>query len=283
MYTALQTGAIGIKDITLPGQIQLAADYGFMGLSFSIEEVEKMGVERAKELFSEKNVRPAAWGLPVNFRADDATFESSLDRLRQLTATAKKLQCYRTATWILPFSDDRPFKENLEWHRNRLGRIARILADHGCSFGLEFIGPRTLRKSHKYEFIYTMDGMLELCAKIGTGNVGLLLDAWHLYTSHGKVEDLTKLKDKDVVVVHVNDAPRGIAVDDQIDNRRCLPGETGVIDIVAFMKGLSGIGYSGPVIAEPFSESVNKMPAADAARATSESLSKIWKQAGLKE
>ena len=49
---------------------------------------------------------------------------------------------------------------------------------------------------------------MDLAAAIGTGNVGLLLDAWHLYTGGGSIDDLDKITAKDVVVVHVNDAPR---------------------------------------------------------------------------
>ncbi len=63
--------------------------------------------------------------------------------------------------------------------------MAQILADHGCRLGLEFVGPKTLRDSQRYPFIYTMAGMLALGDAIGTGNVGLLLDCYHLYTSHG--------------------------------------------------------------------------------------------------
>ena len=281
MYTALQTGAIGIRDMPLPKQIHLAADNSFTGLSFSIEEAVKIGVERTKTLFAEKKVKPATWGLPLNLTANDADFERSLTDLVEYASSAKKLECHRTSTWILPFSDEVPFDENFELHRNRIRATAQVLADYDCSLGVEFIGPKTSRQEHKYEFIHTMDGMLKLCRKVGSGNVGLLLDAWHLYTSHGTTADLTRLTDQDVVVVHINDAPRDVPVDEQIDKRRCLPGETGVIDIVGFMKGLEDRGYTGPVIAEPFNERVNRLPPDEAARATAGSLMKIWEQAGL--
>ena len=41
---------------------------------------------------------------------------------------------------------------------------------------------------------------------------GLLLDAWHLYTSGGSVDDLDKISKSDIVNVHVNDAPRGLTM-----------------------------------------------------------------------
>jgi sugar phosphate isomerase/epimerase len=121
-----------------------------------------------------------------------------------------------------------------------------------------------------------MDGMLALAAAIGTGNVGLLLDVWHLYTSHGTLDDARKLTRDDVVTVHVNDAPPGIAVDEQIDNVRTLPGETGVIDIKGFLETLQAIGYDGPVTAEPFSQRVRELKPEEAVRETAAAMNKIW-------
>ena len=118
-------------------------------------------------------------------------------------------------------------------------------------------------------------------ARIGTGNVGLLLDCWHWYTAHHTADDLHKLTNDDVVYVHVNDAPAGVDVDAQVDNVRALPGETGVIDIAAFLQALDAMGYDGPVTAEPFSPALGEMPDAQAAETTRASLDTIWQAAGL--
>lgn len=83
--------------------------------------------------------------------------------------------------------------------------------------------------------------MLELCDTVGA-NVGLLLDAWHWYTSGNDKADLELLTAKDVVDVHVNDAPAGVPIDEQVDGVRCLPGETGVIDLNTFFRCLAARG-----------------------------------------
>jgi sugar phosphate isomerase/epimerase len=100
-------------------------------------------------------------------------------------------------------------------------------------------------------------------AEIGP-NVGLLLDCWHWYTSHGTLEELHTLRPEQVVYVHVNDAPSGIPVDEQLDHVRALPGETGVIDIAGFLGVLQSIGYDGPVVPEPFKKELNALPSDDA-------------------
>jgi sugar phosphate isomerase/epimerase len=118
--------------------------------------------------------------------------------------------------------------------------------------------------------------MMELVDAIGTGNVGLLLDSWHWYTSHGTVEELLQLSNKDIVHVHVNDAPSGIAVDQQMDNRRGLPVTTGVIDMKGFINAVVKIGYDGPVECEPFDQKLSGMENDATLQKTIASLNRLW-------
>jgi sugar phosphate isomerase/epimerase len=112
--------------------------------------------------------------------------------------------------WCPSGSDTRPYDENYAWHNERFRPIAEILQEQGCLFGIEFLGPKTERGATVSPFIYTMQEMMKLAGDIGTGNVGLLLDAWHLYTSGGTLDDLDEITAHDIVTVHINDAPAGI-------------------------------------------------------------------------
>ncbi|KPK38835.1 MAG: hypothetical protein AMJ65_12310, partial [Phycisphaerae bacterium SG8_4] len=158
----------------------------------------------------------------------------------------------------------------------RFREVAKILKDHDISLGLEFVGPRTSRARSRFAFICTQVEMMELAEAIGTGNVGLLLDSWHWYTSHGTIEELLQLSSKDVVHVHVNDAPSGIDVDEQMDNRRQLPVTSGVIDMKGFINALVKIGYDGPVECEPFDQGLRKMDNDPALRKTKDALDRVW-------
>jgi sugar phosphate isomerase/epimerase len=285
MYPNLGVGAIGHK-ATLAESIDFAHRYGFRGIDFSISEVQALANERGvayvRDLFEAKGVMPAVMSFPVEFRRDEATWRDGLAALSAQAKLAAEIGCKRTATWIPPGHNERTFAENFKFHVERLSPAAAILADHGISFGLEFIGPKTLRKSFKYRFIYTLEGMLALGLALGTGNVGLLLDIWHLYTSHGSLDQVRELDNAEVVVVHINDAPQGIDVDEQLDQVRALPGETGVLDIAGFLQALEEIGYDGPVTVEPFSQRVREMTTEDAVAATAASIQKVWPHAGIK-
>ncbi|MBI4530875.1 MAG: sugar phosphate isomerase/epimerase [Candidatus Latescibacteria bacterium] len=284
MFMNLSPGAIGIR-ATLDEAIDLAKATGFQGIDLNIREVaelvEKTSIDHVTSLFKEAGVRPGGWGLPVNWRGDEGTYQADLQALPGLAEVGAKIGCTQVPTWVLSFSDELPFRENFEWHVKRFRPVAQILKDHGCRLGLEFLGPKTIRNGHRYEFIHTVWGMLDLCSTIGTGNVGLLLDAWHWYTSHGTIQLLRNLRAENVVYVHINDAPRGIPVDEQIDNVRELSGATGVIDLVGFLTSLQKIGYDGPVTPEPFNKRVNEMEASEAARVTYEALAGVWRAAEL--
>ncbi len=279
MYPALSPGAIGVE-LPFAECAKLAADVGLKGIAVDMRAAgeDPEGLRRVLEV---NKLSPAAWGLPVDFRRDEDTFRKGLSGLPEAAKTARLVGATRCSTWIIPFSDSIPFDENFDLHKTRLRACAEVLAEHDCRLGLEFVGTGTMRKGHAHEFIHTQDGMLELCEAIGTANLGLLFDSFHWYTSHGTKDDIHKLSDSLIVDVHINDAVEGRGPDEQIDNERRLPGESGVIDLGTFLQGLQRIGYTGPVTPEPFSQKVREMPPDEAIRTTAKALLKVWKQAGL--
>lgn len=287
MQKAFSPGAVGIRGLNLPGQVTLAATAGFDSLIFDVREAATLadthGVASVKDLFARAKVAPGGWGLPVAWQNDDR-WKADLRDLPRLAALGRALGSDRVATWVPAGSNERAYPENFAWHVERFRPIAETLRAEGCRLGLEFIGPKTHRTRFTHEFIYTMDGMLELGRAIGTGNVGLLLDAWHVYTSGGRMADLGRLTAEDVVVAHVNDAPPGIPIEEQNDQVRALPCETGVIDLAGFMAELRRMGYDGPVMPEPFSARLNERAPSDpegVAREVAASLNRLWEIGGL--
>ena len=280
MFPNLSPGAIGVR-ANMEESVKLAAAAGFKGVDVGLAEAQSYGIERTKDLFTSNGLLMGGTGLPVEFRKDDKTFNDGLRELPQWAEIAEKLGCTRFNTWVLPGSNEMPFQEHFQLLRNRFRECALILRDHGHRLGLEFIGPKTLRSRFTHQFVYTLPGMLELCDAIGTGNMGLLLDCWHWYTSRGTLEQITSLKPEQVVYVHVNDAPAGIERDEQIDNVRAMPMETGVIDLPGFLKGLEEIGYDGPVTPEPFKKELADCAPTEAVRLTAEAMKKAWHAARI--
>jgi sugar phosphate isomerase/epimerase len=281
MFRNLSPGAIGIRT-DLAGTVALAQRNGWQGVDLPLGEAARLAAERTPEdvaaLFEQAGLRLGGWGLPIDWRGDYD--RAALATLDQQAALAQRLGCTRANTWLLPASDELPFRENFDRHVAKLRPVAEVLATHGCRLGLEFIGPRTMREGHRYGFIYTLEGMLCLAQAIGP-NVGLLLDSWHWYTSLGTLADIRALRADDVVYVHINDAPEGVAVEAQLDQVRRLPTATGVIDLAGFLGVLREIGYDGPVTPEPFEQRLNELPPDDACRAAHDSMVELWRRAGF--
>ena len=287
MYSSLMPGAIGIKGLSLQDSIALAAQAGFDAVWFDIKEAKALadqhGVDHLKDLFASKGVKPDGWGAPVRWQ-DDANRDADLEALKPLADLGVALGNPFTTTGIMPGNDEREFDDQYAFIIERLRPFAEALKASGVSLGIEFIAPKTLRDKFKYEFIYSMPQMLQLAADAGTGNIGVLFDVWHHYTAHGTLEELDLLNTDNVFVVHVNDAPTGLEIDEQQDLSRTLPMETGVIPAPAMIAKLSEIGYAGPVIAEPFSARVNELAATDPAAAateTRESITKLFATSGI--
>src|SRR5690349_1882661 len=287
MFRNLSPGAIGIRGLGLAESVALARQTGFAGVDLPIREAASLAAERGiahvRPVFAEAGVRPGSWGLPFDWR-DGSAWRAGLAELGALAEVARQLGCTRVSTWVPSGSDERAMAANRAWHAERFGPIAEALGPSGCRLGLEFIGPKTYRDQFAHPFVHTMEGMLDLIEQVGAPNLGLLVDAWHVYTSHGTNEQVARLRPEQVVVVHVNDAPAGIAIDEQDDHVRRLPCATGVIDLAGFMAALRTLGYDGPVTAEPFDRDLNTQAAADpaaAAQTTARSLARLWQVAGL--
>ena len=259
--------------------LEYAVKYGFGGIAPSEGEFEKKSAAEIGEwlaIMKDKGIQYGAAGLSVEFRRDEERFRSDLAQYPKRAALLKQLGVTRVATWVLSGHNEMTYLEQFKLLETRFREIAKVLKDHDLRFGLEFVGPRTTRRRFRYPFACAQRDMMELVNAVGTGNVGLLFDSWHWYTSHGTLEELMQLSNKDIVHVHVNDAPADIEVDEQIDNRRGLPATTGVIDMKGFINALVKIGYDGPVEVEPFDQELRKMEPDAAVKKTAESLDRVW-------
>jgi len=286
--------------------LKIAKATGYEGIEVNMEEIAQLVQERSidyvKSLFSDAGITIGGWLLPSAWKEDykyvspsweDVKFtwrggerqlQNLLKALPDFAKIGQELGCGRVYTWILTFSDEMDYDDNFRWHVERLHPVVDILRDFNCRLGLEWQAPKTLRKGRKYEFIKDMKGTLELCREIeaGRGSVGLLLDSWHWYLSNGTLEDIRKLKAQQVVYVHICDAPPGIPMDRQIDLVRSVPGETGVIDLIGFLKCLEEIGYDGPVTPSvPGSKTLEGLSLQEEAQVNCNALVKLWQAAGL--
>lgn len=287
MNQGIIPGAIGVGSLNLQESVSFAGRHGFDTVMVNIREIHELaqqhGIDYVKDLFAEYGVKPGGWSLPVRW-SDDETRDEGLAELPALMETANAIGCTSATSGVGPGTDELEYDQQFERTVARLTPVAKALEQGGCRLGLEFIGTPSYRAQWKNEFIYDLQGMMSLIEAVGSPALGTLFDVWHHWVSGGTAEQIDQLSAADVVLVHVNDAPTGLTIEEQIDTQRTLPMETGVIPAPEMLKRLRGIGFDGPVMPEPFSAKLVEIAADDpdaAGRATKESMHALWKAAGF--
>jgi sugar phosphate isomerase/epimerase len=278
----LRCGSIGVKADQREA-IRLAHEHGFESVTPEPHYLATLSAGQRQELVAEMKAKHLVWGsagLPVEFRKDEGSFRSGVQDFPKLAEAMQDAGVTRVGTWLRPQHDQLSYVANFRQHARRLRECAKILKDHGQRFGLEYVGPKTLWASSRHSFVHSMVETKDLITEIGVDNMGFVLDSWHWYTAHETVDDLRSLSNKDIVACDLNDAPKGIEIDQQIDNRRELPAATGVIDLKAFLGELVAIGYDGPIRAEPFNQTLNKLDNEEATAATAKAMKKAFALVG---
>ncbi len=254
--------------LPLPEQVALCARHGFAGLEIGMDAVRDLGIENARALFQHANVKPVTFGLPVEWRKDEETFDAGLAQLPMLARLASDLGITRCTTYVFP-STDAPVADYAATSIRRFTAIAAILDKQHIHLGLEFLGPQQFRPDPDNVWFYDIAGALTVADEVNRAasiqNVGLLVDCWHWHASGGTQMDLASIPLEQIVHVHINDAPAGVKLPDVVDNVRELPGATGEIDVRGFISTLRALGYDGPVAVETFSQKLSEMSPDDAA------------------
>lgn len=260
----------------------LASQFGFGAIDAGGKELEDWiaaaGLDGVNSVLQQANVQIGSIDLPVEWRQSEEKFREGLPRLAKDAQTAAQLGVTRCCTYVLPSTDENAARF-MAIATRRLRTCADILGAYGIRFGLEFVGPHHLRTRWAHPFIWDISSTLDFIEAIGKSNVGLLFDAYHWYTNEATYEDILKLRAEQIVHVHINDAPH-VPIAQVLDNDRLYPGE-GAIDLVAFLKGLQAIGYTGVVSQEILTPQPPTAPAEELLARSQRAFANVFAAAGL--
>ncbi|MBM3754470.1 MAG: TIM barrel protein [Acidobacteria bacterium] len=259
MLTCLTPGSIGVKANQLE-TIEFAHAFGYEAVQPFGEELVNLDIAAVTDKLRQYRLVWGQAGLALDFRKDEETFRAGLKELPRIATALQKAGASRIGTWISPNHDALPYLANLRQHARRLREAAKVLADNGQRIGLEYVGPKTLWSAKRFPFVHSMAEMRELHSEIDMKNVGFVLDSWHWYTAGESLADLKTLRNEEIVCIDLNDAPAGIAIDQQIDSKREIPLATGVIDVRGFLNTLHALGCDAPIRCEPFNAALRAKP-----------------------
>jgi sugar phosphate isomerase/epimerase len=284
MFKNLSTGGLGIAGVQSE-IIELALSFGFRSIELDLVEFDQRttarGFDYAIRLIKSAEIGLGFFRLPVAWNDTDKRYEDEMARLPARAELAARIGCARAIATVDPFSDERPYHENFEFHRRRIGEIGQVLGQHGVRLGLEFLAPAALRDERAFEFIHTFDELVKLAAAVGEENVGVVVDVWHRHVCGSPVSEFEALSADQIIAVNLADAPNDKPASELTEKDRLLPGSTGVIDSESIVRRLSEIGYKGPVTARPHRSTLPRLGRVDIVRSLGESLESIWIAVGL--
>jgi sugar phosphate isomerase/epimerase len=289
MFACFNARAVGLATLGTESTIHLAASAGFKGVDLMVRDIVLRGEDPAtiRSLLDDRGLKAGAFPFPIDWRKNEASFLRDFETLPPLLEAARVLGLARTGTWVMPESPDRGMtrSEMVDLHVTRLGRIARLLNDFGIRVGLEVIGVESFRSGRGERFVTRLG---DLDPKLGTiwdesPNLGILLDAFHLYASGEPIEAGLAWGVEQIVWVHVADLPPGANLDRTtiIDANRGLPGENGAIDLRNFLARLLREGYKGPVTVEPLANcsSLRGLGPTETVMLVKQALDRVWPDA----
>lgn len=281
MYKSLATGHLGFQPQGFAELLALAKKHGYGAVSYSPQSLENEGIDafQALDLMGQYGMIISDFGLPVDIQTRES-FNNSFPKLEKVARAAAKLGIKRTCTWMMSSSNAYEYAENFKFHTWMFKLIGEVLREYDILFGVEFLGPKHIVTANKYPFVHDINAMLELCDAPGTGNIGIMLDSHHCYASGLAGGEFAKhiRTEKDIVLVHINDCAPGVPLEEVRDFPRFYPGEpgAGANDLPAFMRGLKEVGYTGPVVVEPFSEGLKAYDNDEKVRIISEATDSVW-------
>jgi sugar phosphate isomerase/epimerase len=284
MYKNLSPSALGVSG-RQSELIELTLTYGFRSLDLDAGELLKraslQGVEDATRYIRSGKVKVGGWVLPVDLAADDEAFSVEVEKLASLGDTAVQVGfTYCTAT-IDPGSDDLPFHENFERHRERLATIGDVLGRHGVRLAVGFKAAAGYREGRNYPFIHQAEEMLTLIKTITSDNVGLALDTWNWKVGGGGNDQLGELTGGQVVTVGIADVPVDADLSAVDETQRLFPNDETFAENGALLTGLAERGYDGPVTLYPHPAQFSRVTREISVERCAGVLNRIWNAAGL--
>lgn len=250
MYKNLNPVALGVSG-RQSELIELALTYGFGSIDVDIErylkKAESKGPEQAGRFIVSAKIKMGGFELPIKWRGAEEDYKQELQKLDTSAQFLAANGADIALATIQPASDEYPYHENFELHRQRLAEIAEVLAKHEMRLGVGFLALPVHREDKPYQFICDAEAMITLIKSVSASNVGLNLDTWNWHFGGGTVDQIRELEANRVVSVSIADAPGDVDVSAITEDQRQLPSEDGAVNNEELLRVLGENGFDGPM------------------------------------
>ncbi|SFJ64600.1 sugar phosphate isomerase/epimerase family protein [Amycolatopsis sacchari] len=258
----LNCSANTLRAADLPTRVSAAASAGFAGIGLRVRDYLEadMADEEIRDLLDRHGLRVLEfehnwdWALGV-----DPTEEAMLRFAGRIGVRHLNV----------PMFAEHPLSDLVE----PFGALCDRAAEHGVLVGFEFL---------PYSHVRTIGEVWEVVTAAGRPNAGITLDLWHWFRSGARVEDLAGIPASAITTVQLCDvrAEPGPDLTEEARHRRLLPGR-GAGNTREVLTALREHGVRAPVSVEVFSDDLDALPPAEAARLAFDAGAEVLDATGL--
>ncbi|MDN8539947.1 sugar phosphate isomerase/epimerase family protein [Erwinia sp. ACCC 02193] len=272
-----QHNPLFINTVLLSGtteeKIIAAAQAGFSQLELWRQDVDSAeGTPQAvASLLEEQRLALTDYQVLLDFDGapDDQREEKRRDALKMMETAA----ALGATTLLTPASTQK------ECIAGREEEDIRWLAQEAGKRGLRVAFEAMAWSTH----INTTAAAWQLVQRINEPNLGLVVDAFHIFVRNRTVADLNGIPMDKIFLVQLSDLatlPSGSELVETARHHRLLPGQ-GNFPLYTLLDYLEAEGYSGPVGLEVFNDEIKQRSPSDAAKEAMHALKRCCAQATI--
>lgn len=219
---------------------------GFDAVEFYIEGWENKDLKKIKQLLKDNDlVMSAATGATPYSMCNPAEREQYLNHIKKLIAAAKEIDCpmLMVHTNLLDPATNYAAKVLPEEYTSitklcAIYDVLKTIAPWGEEAGIQFVVEPLSDIAHPGYFVHDTKTCVDLVRAVGSPNVKVLYDAYHMYMEEGNISATLPKYINDIGHIHIADTPG-----------RHEPG-TGDINYHNVLKTIDSLGYDGYVAFE---------------------------------
>ncbi|SDE56561.1 Sugar phosphate isomerase/epimerase [Priestia aryabhattai B8W22] len=263
---------ISVNHSNVLTQTRIAHETGYDAVEFLhnklLRYLDNGGTTKAlKNTIDGYGLKTACLNALIDIERHGEEKQALLRDAERLTSVAAELECPTIQILAQHGIDHESDDIVMDIMTENIASIADIGLKYGVRYQIEVIAHTKFN---------TIDQALEVIRRINKGNVGLVIDFWHMYAT-GKTtpDDVAKLDKSLIYGVHFCDGRRPYSGEAWNENvqRAYMPGE-GNIDIQAYTDAVKSTGFDGAWSTELFSPKYWEYDLVDVARLCYENLTK---------
>jgi 5-keto-L-gluconate epimerase len=189
-----------------------ASEIGYQGVEMSIRRETDVAVQTVIDAMDRYNLKVSAVGTGLSLMEDGLSFSNHDENIRKAAGERFNEQISFAAKLNAPVilglihGKLSPCQDTGRREREWICDVSRSSALYAKELGVDII----IEPINRYEtnFINSINEALDFITEIGTGNLGVMADAFHMNIEEIDISDSLRLASKNLIYVHLSDSNR---------------------------------------------------------------------------